>query len=96
MAIAHPSLERDAALALDRADPLAASRDRFVVADPGLVYLDGSSLGRLPSATSDRLEKGGQRAVGREFDPRLVREWLELPVRVGELVARSSERGRDR
>jgi kynureninase len=40
---------------LDTADPLAGFRDEFVVADPELIYLDGSSLGRLPKATRDRL-----------------------------------------
>ena len=40
---------------LDAADPLASFRDRFVVADPALVYLDGNSLGRLPRATAERL-----------------------------------------
>ena len=34
---------------LDAADPLAAFRDRFVIADPEVVYLDGNSLGRLPA-----------------------------------------------
>ena len=37
---------------LDAADPLASFRDRFVIADPAVVYLDGNSLGRLPLATA--------------------------------------------
>jgi kynureninase len=36
---------------LDARDPLAGLRDRFVVADPHVIYLDGNSLGRLPAAT---------------------------------------------
>jgi kynureninase len=40
---------------MDTADELAAFRDRFVVKEPGLVYLDGNSLGRLPKATRERL-----------------------------------------
>src|SRR4029077_6149860 len=79
MAIAQPSLDRNGALALDRADPLASFRDRFVVADPGLVYLDGNSLGRLPRSTAERLARGrgggGGRGAGRGrgggADPRL-------------------------
>jgi len=46
---------RARAEALDAADPLARFRDRFVVADPDLVHLDGNSLGRLPRATAGRL-----------------------------------------
>jgi kynureninase len=38
----------DRAGRLDGADPLAGYRDRFVIADPEAVYLDGNSLGRLP------------------------------------------------
>ena len=45
----------DRAVRLDRADRLAGYRDRFVIADPALVYLDGNSLGRLPVATRERL-----------------------------------------
>jgi hypothetical protein len=53
--------------ALDARDPLAAFRERFVIDDPELVYLDGNSLGRLPRATVERLSevvrrKGGRRA----------------------------------
>ncbi len=33
---------------LDAADPLAGFRDRFVIADDVVAYLDGNSLGRLP------------------------------------------------
>src|SRR5262245_31288025 len=36
---------RDRAAELDAADPLAAFRQRFVISDPELVYLDGNSLG---------------------------------------------------
>jgi kynureninase len=78
-------MTRDEAAALDRADPLAAFRDEFVVADPELVYLDGNSLGRLPRATAARL----QHAVYDEWGARLVRgwdDWIDLPVRIGDLL----------
>jgi kynureninase len=77
---------RDEALERDRIDPLASFRDRFVIADPELVYLDGNSLGRLPRATQDRL----QEAIADEWGERLIRawyeRWLELPTSVGDLV----------
>src|SRR5579883_2114829 len=38
---------------LDRQEPLAHMRDRFVIDDPDLIYLDGNSLGRLPKATTE-------------------------------------------
>ncbi len=71
---------------LDAADPLAPFRERFVIADPGLVYLDGNSLGRLPAATADRLE----RVVVEEWGGDLIRgwdRWLDEPLRVGDRLA---------
>ncbi len=59
------------AQALDAADPLAAFRDRFVIDDPELVYLDGNSLGRLPRATVERLSA----VVRREWGGELIRGW---------------------
>lgn len=80
------TLTREDAVARDDADPLASFRERFVVADPSLVYLDGNSLGRLPRATVDRL----RRVVADEWGKRLIRawddDWLELPGRAGNLV----------
>lgn len=58
---------------LDAADPLTAFRERFVVDDPDLIYLDGNSLGRLPRATMGRLEQ----VVREEWGDRLVRGWGE-------------------
>lgn len=73
-----------AAAALDRADPLASLRDRFVGADDPLVYLDGNSLGRLPRATARRLSE----VIEREWGSRLIRGWdegwLGLPLEVGD------------
>ena len=86
MATAYSSLGRDDAVDRDRADPLASFRDRFVIPDPSLVYLDGNSLGRLPRNTRRRLES----VVSEQWGGRLIRgwdeEWLELPVRLGDRV----------
>src|SRR5436305_907765 len=67
----QPALAR--AEALDAADPLAAYRDRFVIADPETVYLDGNSLGRLPVATRERLRV----AIEREWGTDLIRGWTD-------------------
>jgi kynureninase len=78
-------LTRAHAEALDAADPLAAFRDRFVIADPQRIYLDGNSLGRLPVATRERLaemtEQWGERLVSGWPD------WIDAPAQAGAAVA---------
>jgi kynureninase len=71
---------------LDAADPLAPFRDRFVIDDPEVVYLDGNSLGRLPRATAERLRT----VVAKEWGGELIRgwdHWLTEPGRIGDLIA---------
>jgi kynureninase len=78
------TVDRRHAEDLDRADPLAAFRDRFVVTDPDRIYADGNSLGRLPRDTVERLE-----ALVRKWGERLVggwEDWIELPLRVGDRI----------
>jgi kynureninase len=78
-------LTREHALALDAADPLAGYLHRFADEDPHLIYLDGNSLGRLPLATRDRLAE-----LVAEWGERLVTgwaEWIDMPARVGDLLA---------
>jgi kynureninase len=73
--------------ALDAADLLAPFRDRFAPTERGLVYLDGNSLGRPTKAALDRVN-----AVAEQWATRLIRGWdegwIELPMRVGDLLAR--------
>ena len=79
------ALTRQEAAALDAADPLAGFRERFDLTRPELIYLDGNSLGRLPVATRERLT-----GVLDEWGDRLVsgwEEWIDLPTRVGDLLA---------
>lgn len=74
------------AVALDRANPLARFRDRFVGLGDG-AYLMGNSLGPLPAATEARLAEltregwGGRKVKGWD-------EWLDLPTRVGDRLGR--------
>ena len=49
-------LDRAYAGKLDVADPLAGYRERFLLEDPALIYLNGNSLGALPLATLRRME----------------------------------------
>ena len=78
--------DREYATALDRVDPLAPFRERFEIADPGLVYLDGNSLGRLPRRAGERVG----RAVEQEWGADLIRGWnhgwWEAPLRVGDRI----------
>ena len=75
------------ARALDATDPLSAFRERFVIADPELIYLDGNSLGRLPRATGERLATVAEH----EWGERLVRGWgegwFDAPQRIGGKLA---------
>jgi kynureninase len=70
---------------LDRTDPLAGYVDRFVPA-PGVLYLDGNSLGRLPASVPARLAA----VVADEWGGGLVRSWsswISLSRRLGDLIA---------
>ncbi|MBS1248934.1 MAG: Kynureninase [Chloroflexi bacterium] len=58
---------------LDAQDELASFRDRFVLSDPDLIYLDGNSLGRLPKATVRHLGE----AIEHQWGERLIRGWNE-------------------
>jgi kynureninase len=73
---------------LDRKDPLRSFRQEFVMEDPGLVYLDGNSLGRLPKKSVQHLE----RTIGEQWGRKLISSWNEhwydLPVRLGKMIAR--------
>jgi len=76
--------DRAEAVALDAGDPLAAFHERFTVADDGLIYLDGNSLGRLPRETPARMAE----VVEEQWGTRLIRGWnegwVELPTTLGD------------
>ena len=62
--------------------------------DPGLIYLDGNSLGRLPRESLARV----QDVVARQWGRRLIRgwneNWMHLSQRVGGKIARLPGGGR--
>jgi kynureninase len=78
-------LDRVYAGKLDAADPLAGYRERFLLEDPALIYLNGNSLGALPLATLRRMETVFREewgtALARSWD-----HWVDLPARAGDLV----------
>lgn len=76
-----------AAEAADADDPLADFRPRFRL-PPGVIYLDGNSLGPAPEAALHALAE----AAAREWGIGLIRSWntagwFDLPTRLGDLLA---------
>ena len=73
---------------LDQQDPLASFRERFVISDPGLVYLDGNSLGRLPKAVQTLASELIDDAWGDQLIRSWGQGWMEAPRRIGAKLAR--------
>lgn len=79
-------VSREAAAAMDRADPLAGFRTRFApLTNPSLLYMDGNSLGRQPADADAAV----QRAFDAWRDDLILawRAWIHLPRRLGDLMA---------
>jgi kynureninase len=81
--------DREYALALDAADPLRHFKERYVITDPDMCYLDGNSLGRLPHETvvavNDFLTK--------EWGPEVVNgwgHWVDEAQPTGDLIGRAT------
>jgi kynureninase len=76
----------DFAQHLDLQDPLASSREQFIITDPNLVYFDGNSLGRMPKAAAERAKE----IIEQEWGNNLIRGWnkgwWDAPQRVGDKI----------
>jgi len=75
------------AKALDQQDPLTHQRAHFIL-EPGLIYLDGNSLGPLSRPAQEATEK----ALHQEWGQGLISswvdaDWINLPARVGARIA---------
>ena len=73
--------------ALDAADPLRPLRDLFSI-PPGVIYLDGNSLGAMPKAAAARAAE----VVTQEWGRDLIQSWntagwFSLPQRLGNRIA---------
>src|SRR3569623_2917090 len=67
------------ATALDRADPLAAHREKFALPE-GIIYLDGTSLGAQPRAVVARMASVVSEEWGRDLITSWnVHAWIALP-----------------
>ena len=74
--------------ALDRIDPLAPLRDKFLLPS-GVIYLDGNSLGALPRSTAHRLSRVIEQEWGEDLIGSWNRHgWMAMPERVGSKIAR--------
>jgi len=80
--------EEEYALELDAEDELAAFREAFVNDEPGMLYLDGNSLGRLPHCTIPRLKEVLEVDWGHDLIRSWNRVWYQAPARVGDQIAR--------
>ena len=81
-------LTRDDALARDADDGLAFARARFAL-PPGVIYLDGNSLGALPRRTAARVAD----TVTKDWGEGLIRswndaDWINAPAKLGARIAR--------
>ncbi len=81
------TMTRDDCLARDAADPLAPLRGQFDL-PPGVIYLDGNSLGARPRAALAR----AQDVIAREWGLDLIKSWntagwFDLPRRLGDRLA---------
>lgn len=80
---------------LDEEDQLKSFRERFVIDDPSMIYLDGNSLGRLPVDTVKYLDK----VVREQWGERLIRSWNEgwyqqnmrLGKKIAQIIGASSD-----
>ena len=80
-------IERSAVEAMDARDPLARCRAAFTL-PPGVIYLDGNSLGALPAAAPARVAR-----VVEQWRDDLIggwnrHDWLGWPRRLGDRIAR--------
>jgi kynureninase len=81
-------ITRQEAEALDRADPLKAQRELFVLPE-NTIYLDGNSLGPLPRHVAKRLAE----AVSEEWGQSLIRGWnahgwFDMPRTLGDKIGK--------
>jgi kynureninase len=81
--------DREYALELDRNDPLAHFRSRFVITDPDMCYLDGNSLGRLPHSTVIAINEYMTQEWGREVVTGWS-HWVDEAQPTGDLIGRSA------
>ncbi|MGN6580189.1 MAG: kynureninase [Bordetella sp.] len=86
---------RESCLQADRCDSLARLKALFSL-PPGVIYLDGNSLGAMPKSAHAR----GTQVIEQEWGTGLIRSWntanwFDLPVRLGNKLGRLIGAGDD-
>jgi len=81
--------DRAYAVELDKNDPLAHYRSKFVITDPNLCYLDGNSLGRLPHATVKAVSDFLSQEWGKEVVTGWS-HWIDEAQVAGDLLGRAA------
>ncbi len=81
------STQESYAVQLDKQDQLIDFRERFVISDPDLIYLDGNSLGRLPKDTVPHLQDLIEEQWGKGLIKGWNESWFEMPTRLGARIA---------
>ena len=80
---------RQDALDLDAKDPLAKYRELFLFTDSDVCYLDGNSLGRLPKATVETINKFLIEGWGTKIVDGWG-EWIDKAETTGDLIGRAA------
>ena len=83
------NMNRDEVLETDNQDQLRSFRERFVVEDEDVCYLDGNSLGRMPKRTVEEINsllvnEWGKKMVGGWAD------WIDEAEQVGNLIGEAA------
>ena len=76
----------DFAQQLDQQDSLASYREQFVINDPGLIYLDGNSLGLMPKAAQAKAREIVNEQWGTDLIRGWNKGWWDAPSRVGDKI----------
>lgn len=71
----------------DQQDSLADFRNRFYIKDPGIIYLDGNSLGRLPVKTIETIDRITRHEWGESLIESWNETWYDMASRLGDLIA---------
>ncbi len=76
------------AIEYDRLDELKEYRKEFFSGNNSVIYMDGNSLGKLPLAAGEVVN----RVISKEWGERMIRSWNEnwwdMPVRAASLISR--------
>ena len=81
--------DRAYAIELDAIDPLKKYKDKFVLTNPDICYLDGNSLGRLPKETITAIHS----FLNEEWGTQVVEgwsTWVDEAQKTGNLIGRSA------